>query len=102
MYFWRGPRMARHIRSHIIYSASDGTYSGKQRLSGYPRLADFIQSHTDSIVAEWEAFARTLIPAANNMTPLALRDHIREILAFIVSDMVSPQSRLEQVQKSQG
>lgn len=34
----------------------------------------------DEIVAEWEAFARTLLPAAATMTSLALRDHARPIL----------------------
>lgn len=66
------------------------------------RLADFIHKHTEDIVTEWSAFARTLVPAANNATPLALRDHIYEILAFIVRDIESPQSSLEQVQKLHG
>jgi signal transduction histidine kinase len=47
----------------------------------------FIQDNLDSIVDEWEAFARTLLPAARMMSDLALRDHCREILAAIVKDM---------------
>ena len=43
-----------------------------------------------------------LIPASNDMTPLALRNHIKEILAFIVSDMESSQTGAEQVKKSRG
>jgi len=66
------------------------------------RLADFIHENTKQIAGEWETFARTLTPAANDMTPLALRDHIQEILAFIVSDINSPETSLEQIEKSQG
>src|SRR5579871_6392968 len=66
------------------------------------RLADFIHQNMKLIASEWEIFARTLTPAANDMTPLALRDHIYEILAFIVSDIESSQTRLEQIEKSKG
>lgn len=66
------------------------------------RLADFIHENIEQIVSEWESFARTLTPAANDMTPLALRNHIHQLLAFIVSDIKSPQTHLEQVEKSQG
>jgi len=66
------------------------------------RLADFIHENTDQIVSEWAAFARTLTPAANDMTPLALRDHIQEILAFIVNDIEAPETSSEQIQKSHG
>jgi K+-sensing histidine kinase KdpD len=66
------------------------------------RLADFIHDNTKSIVGEWEIFARTLTPAANTMTSLALRDHIQEILAFIVSDIKSSQTSAEQIEKSHG
>lgn len=66
------------------------------------RLADFIHENTEQIECEWAAFARTLTPAANDMTPLALRNHIHEILAFIVSDINSPETGLEQIQKSHG
>jgi len=36
------------------------------------------------------------------MTPLALRNHIHEILAFIISDIKSPQTHQQQIKKSQG
>jgi len=79
----------------------------KQRVGGSRqgnkiRLADFIHENTQQIVSEWSTFARTLKPAANNMTPLALRNHIHQILAFIVSDIKSPQTSSEQIQKSHG
>jgi hypothetical protein len=50
-------------------------------------LHTFIHDNLDAIVAEWEAFARTLLPAAQTMSNLALRAHCREILAAIVKDM---------------
>lgn len=56
------------------------------------RLPQFIDEHVDLIVGEWEAFARTLTPFSHAMTPLALRDHIHQILAFIVPDMRKPQT----------
>lgn len=66
------------------------------------RLSEFIHQNEKQIVSEWETFARTLTPAANDMTPLALRNHINEILAFIVNDIESSQTDEEQIQKSQG
>ncbi len=66
------------------------------------RLPSFIRSNTAAIVSEWEAFARTLVPSAEGMTPHALRDHIHQILAFIISDMVSSQTVTEQKVKSHG
>ncbi|HTK85829.1 MAG TPA: HAMP domain-containing sensor histidine kinase [Patescibacteria group bacterium] len=66
------------------------------------RLAVFIKENQQKIIGEWEEFARDLIPFANDMTPLALRNHVKEILAFIVDDMESPQTGKEQVEKSRG
>jgi signal transduction histidine kinase len=66
------------------------------------RLSDFIRSHTALIISEWESFAQTLLPAAEDMSPLTLRNHISQILAFIVDDIESSQSGPEQIQKSHG
>ncbi len=66
------------------------------------RLAAFIRSDMKSIVSEWENFAQTLTPAADRITPLALRDHIKEILTFIANDIESSQTDIEQVEKSRG
>jgi signal transduction histidine kinase len=66
------------------------------------RLSDFIRSHTGLIISEWESFAKTLIPAADDMSPLTLRNHIAQILTFIVDDIESAQSGPEQIQKSHG
>lgn len=65
-------------------------------------LADFIDAERVTIVAEWETFARSLLPAAGDMTALALRDHVDEILSAVVSDMTTHQSRREQAEKSKG
>ena len=66
------------------------------------RLAAFIRANMKPIAAEWETFARTLTPAAESMSPLALRDHIKEILAFIADDIETEQTDSEQVEKSRG
>jgi signal transduction histidine kinase len=65
-------------------------------------LADFIDKERVTIVAEWEAFARTLLPAAGTMNAIALRDHADEILTAIVRDMRSRQTTEEQAEKSKG
>ena len=47
-------------------------------------------------------FAQTRTPAGENMTHLALQDHIVELLAFIADDLEFAQTKDEQVQKSRG
>jgi signal transduction histidine kinase len=66
------------------------------------RLADFIRTHRDAIVAEWEAFAATRMPAAAGMTALELRDHADEILEAIAKDISTAQSEHAQHEKSVG
>ena len=66
------------------------------------RLPSFIRNNTAEIVSEWEAFARTLVPSADGMSPHALRDHIHQILTFVTLDMASYQTVIEQKQKSRG
>ncbi len=58
------------------------------------KLSQFIKTNLDSIVADWEDFARTL-PAGKSMTRLALRDHSREILVSIAAEMERPLSDQE-------
>jgi signal transduction histidine kinase/CRP-like cAMP-binding protein len=55
-------------------------------------LASFIGERMDDIVAEWEAFARTLLPAAATMTGVALRDHAKPILQAIAKHTESPRT----------
>src|SRR5687767_11726268 len=50
-------------------------------------LSGFISDHMEEIVAQWEEFAHTLLPAAATMTSLALRDHAGPILHAIAKDL---------------
>jgi signal transduction histidine kinase len=66
------------------------------------KLAQFIDTHMDQILAEWESFARTLHPVADTMSHLALQDHAKQILLAIAKDMRSEQTDKEQADKSKG
>ena len=66
------------------------------------RLADFILRDMESIVAKWEAFAATRLPAAASMGSLELRDHAQQILEAVAADLSAPQSADEQAAKSMG
>lgn len=66
------------------------------------RLSDFIRNDIDAILAEWEAFAATLLPAAAGLNSLALRDHAPHILEAVAKDLDTPQTALEQSEKSKG
>ena len=66
------------------------------------RLSDFIVKHRESILADWEAFARTCSPASGAMGIEALRDHASEMLTVIVDDLNTPQGGKEQSDKSKG
>ncbi|MET0855839.1 MAG: HAMP domain-containing sensor histidine kinase [Telluria sp.] len=65
-------------------------------------LASFITDNMDDILMEWESFARTQQPAADQMSVVALRDHARGILNAITRDLRTRQDSEEQLQKSQG
>ena len=65
------------------------------------RLAQFILANLETILGEWEAFAATLLPGAG-MSRLALRDHARQILEAVAADLDTPQTPLEQSEKSKG
>ena len=65
-------------------------------------LAEFIDRERLQIVAEWETFARSLLPEATGMSELVLRDHADQILSAIVEDMKTLQSAGEQAEKSKG
>ena len=66
------------------------------------RLSDFILNEIPAILAEWDEFARTLKPAASNMTFRELRNHAEHMLRSIAKDIASEQSGEEQVDKSHG
>jgi signal transduction histidine kinase len=66
------------------------------------RLSTFIRENSTAIIAEWENFARSLVPAASGMSPLSLRNHISYILEFIADDIDTVQTDSEQTSKSLG
>jgi len=66
------------------------------------RFSAFIESELDEIVAEWGAFARTMLPSAKTMSELALRNHGRDILLAIANDMETSQSEDQRSAKSKG
>ncbi|MGV8889589.1 MAG: sensor histidine kinase [Pseudomonas sp.] len=66
------------------------------------RLPEFIRQHVDRIVDEWEQFARTITPAAENMDQAALRDHAKVILLAAARDMSTAQTASEQLAKAKG
>ncbi|MDB5807846.1 MAG: putative two-component sensor histidine kinase [Betaproteobacteria bacterium] len=63
------------------------------------KLSRFIEDHLEEILVEWEAFARTLQP---DMTPLALRNHAKQILMRVAHDIDSSETPKEQRDKSHG
>lgn len=65
------------------------------------RLAEFIMANIEPILAEWEAFARNLLPGAD-MTIVELRDDAKSILLAAARDMQNRQSLQQQESKSKG
>ena len=65
------------------------------------RLAEFINIHSETIVAEAARYARTLAPLAHE-SELTLQDHIPKILEAIVLDLAHSQSSNEAHAKSLG
>jgi signal transduction histidine kinase len=63
-------------------------------------FADFILRNMEPILAEWDDFAKTLIPSAEGRTPLALRDHAKEILEALAKDLATSESREADSEKS--
>ena len=66
------------------------------------RLADFILTNREPILAEWEAFARTCAPASGSMDIVALRDHANEMLTVIAKDLATAQDAVAQSEKAKG
>ena len=63
------------------------------------KLSRFIEDHLEEILVEWEGFAHTLQP---EMTPLALRNHAKQILLTVAQDIDSSETPKEQRDKSHG
>src|SRR5690606_7901551 len=66
------------------------------------RLADFIDANMPAILAEWDLFASSLLPAAGELGSAALRDHAEQMLHAMAEDLRMPQTRREQSVKSKG
>ncbi len=64
-------------------------------------LDTFIRENHEAIVAEWESFAKSL-PMARTMSDVDLRDHCREMLQVVVTDMRTSQTEGERATKSTG
>ncbi len=65
-------------------------------------LSRFITEQMETILDEWESFARTLLPAAGNMDTNELRDHARGILRAVAADLTTSQTLQQQDQKAKG
>ena len=66
------------------------------------RLADFISTNTEPILAEWVVFAESCGAAGKELDLVGLRDHALAMLTTVVADLRTPQSATEQVAKSKG
>ena len=64
-------------------------------------LAEFIQSEMETILKEWETFAKSL-PGGSSMGVVALRDHAKQILEAVCKDIVIDQVRADEITKSHG
>src|SRR5436189_1970942 len=65
------------------------------------RLSSFIRENIEPILEEWDSFARSL-PMAAEMSFDMFRDHAREMLAIIATDLETPQSSGQEDAKSRG
>lgn len=54
-------------------------------------LHGFIQTHHETILAEWVKFADTCTPASHTMDLEALRDHGEELLTGIAAKLQLPE-----------
>lgn len=66
------------------------------------RLADFIETNIELILADWVRFAESSGPAGRIMDLKALRDHAAQMLHEIVTDLRTPQTDAQQTEKSKG
>ena len=64
------------------------------------RLADFIVQEMEAILAAWEAFAATLLPASAEMESVELREEAERMLHAVAADLRTPQTREAQRKKS--
>jgi signal transduction histidine kinase len=65
------------------------------------KLSDFIRTHLESILQEWQDFASTLEPLAD-ADKTELRDHAAAVLKVVAADLDTPQAEHESIAKSKG
>src|SRR5690242_7862958 len=66
------------------------------------RLADFIRKEMDVILMQWDNFAAAQLPAATHVDSVSLRDHGRQILEAVATDIATAQTSEAQMLKSMG
>lgn len=66
------------------------------------RLSDFILRDLNMISEQWEAFAATMLPAAEHMGSEELREQVEKMLQDVALDLRTVQSRETQHEKSMG
>ncbi|PHH39751.1 sensor histidine kinase [Pseudomonas putida] len=66
------------------------------------RLSTFIFANMESILVEWEQFARTVVTPVPILDQKGLRNHAQQMLHRVASDMRKSQTAQEQIDKSQG
>src|SRR3954470_4471330 len=66
------------------------------------RLSQFITANSESILGEFEEFARSHTTAGGTMEIRSLRDHAAAMLGAIARDMDQPQTGADQTRKSRG
>ena len=65
-------------------------------------LAKFIELHQKEILIEWDNFAKTLFNGVDKTHISLLRDHAREMLLEIASEMKQKENAQQQKEKSMG
>ena len=68
-------------------SLREHVQAGQRPAKSAMRLADFIEQHMPVILASWDSFAASLLPAAAGASTATLRDHSEQILTAIVHDL---------------
>ena len=64
------------------------------------RLGDFIIEQMESILVQWEIFAKTIKPQGVKMDKADLRDHAAFMLQTIALNLTTKQSNRERAEKS--
>ena len=64
-------------------------------------LADFIEHHAETIIEHAITFAKS-VEVGKELDAVSLRDHLPEIIQAIVADLRTSQTRLEEIEKSEG